>query len=51
MKYINKYIEKGGDCSTLTVHDEADEVKQYINGRYFSSIEGAWRILQFNLHG
>ena len=51
MKYINKYINKGGDCGTLTLHDHDDEVKQYVDGRYFSSMEAVWRILQFNLHG
>jgi hypothetical protein len=51
MKYINKYIDKGGDCGTLMMHDENDEVKQYIDGRYFSASEAAWRIFQFNMHG
>jgi hypothetical protein len=52
MKYLNKYIDKGGDCGTLTVHDHHDEVKQYIDGRYFSASEAAWRIFQFkNMHG
>jgi hypothetical protein len=51
MKYINKYIDKGGDCGTLTLQDRDDEVKQYIDGRYFSASEAAWRIFQFNLHG
>ena len=51
MKYINKYIDKGGDRSTMTLHDQYDEVKQYIDGRYFSASEAAWRIFQFNLHG
>ena len=51
MKYINKYIDKGGDCGTLSLHDKDDEVKQYIDGRYFSASEAAWRIFQFNLHG
>jgi hypothetical protein len=51
MKYINKYIDKGGDCGTLTLHDRNDEVKEYIDGRYFSASEAAWRIFQFNLHG
>jgi hypothetical protein len=32
MKYINKYIDKGGDCGTLSLHDQDDEMKQYING-------------------
>ena len=51
MKYLNKYIDKGGDCGTLTIHDHHDEVKQYIDGRYFSASEAAWRIFQFNMHG
>ena len=51
MKYINIYIDKGEDCRTLSVHDQDDAVKQYINGRYFSASEAAWRILQFSLHG
>ena len=42
MKYINKYIDKGGDCGTLSLHDQDDEVKQYIDGRYFSASEAAW---------
>ena len=51
MKYINKYIDKGGDCGTLTLHGQNDEVKQYLDGRYFSASEAAWRIFQFNIHG
>lgn len=51
MKYLNKYIKKGGDCGTLTIHDDHDEVKQYVDGRYFSASEAAWRIYQFNMHG
>lgn len=51
LKYINKYIDKGGDCSTLSLQNDRDEVKQYIDGRYFSASEAVWRILQFKLHG
>lgn len=51
MKYLNKYIDKGGDCGTISLHDHDDEVKQYIDGRYFSASEAAWRIFQFNMHG
>ena len=50
MKYINKYIDKGSDCGTLTLHDEKDEVKHYIDGRYVSASEAAWRIFQYNMH-
>lgn len=47
MKYLNKYIDKGGDCETLSFHNHHDEIKQYIDGRYFSASEAAWRIFQF----
>ena len=40
--YINKYIDKGGDRSTMTLHNQYDEVKQYIDGRNFSASEAAW---------
>ena len=46
MRYINKCIDKGGDCGTLTLHEQNDEVKQYIDGHYFSSMEAVWQILQ-----
>ena len=42
MKYINKYIDKGGDCGMLSLHDQDDEIKQYIDGRYFSASEAVW---------
>jgi hypothetical protein len=51
MKYLNKYIDKGGDCGTLTIHNHYYEVKQYIDGRYFSASEAAWSIFQFEMHG
>ena len=50
MKYINKYLNKGGDCGTLQIQHCDDEVKQYINGLYFSDAEAAWRIFQFPVH-
>ncbi|OBZ69834.1 hypothetical protein A0H81_10535 [Grifola frondosa] len=49
MKYINKYIHKGHDCGTLEVHHH-DEIKQYINSRYISAAEAAWRLFHFDLH-
>jgi hypothetical protein len=51
MKYNYKYIDKGGDRGTLSLHDQNDEVKHYIDGRYFSASEAAWQIFQFNIHG
>jgi hypothetical protein len=51
MKYINKYIDKGSDCGTLAFHDDKDEVKQFIDGRYVMPPEAVWRVLQNELHG
>ena len=28
---------------------EVDEIKQYLDGRYISSIEAAWRIFEFEI--
>ena len=51
MKYINKYLDKGSDCGTIALHDDHDEVKQYIDGRYSTPHEAVWRIQQYELHG
>jgi hypothetical protein len=48
VKYINKYIYKGGDRTTMEI--QVDEVRQYLNSRYISAPEGMWRILQNELH-
>ena len=51
MKYINKYIDKGGDCGILSIwHNTQNKVKQYIDGCYFCASEAMWQILQFRLH-
>lgn len=50
-KYLNKYIQKGPDSGTLQLIDENDEIQRYIEGRYFSAAEGAWRIYAFDMHG
>ena len=50
MKYLNKYIDKPGDCSCVEIRDDNDEIKRYLDGRYFSASEAAWRILQFPIH-
>lgn len=49
VKYINKYMHKGGDRTTLEV-DERDEIKRYIDSRYFSSPEAVWRVLRNDIH-
>ena len=46
----NTYIQKGGDCGTVQIHDGGDEVQKYIDGRYLSASEAAWHIFQFKIH-
>ncbi|THH03718.1 hypothetical protein EW146_g10359 [Bondarzewia mesenterica] len=49
VKYVHKYIFKGHDRTTLEISDN-DEIKQFIDARYISAAEAAWRIFHFNLH-
>lgn len=48
IKYIFKYIHKGGDRATLEV--DHDEIKLYVDGRYIAAPEAIWRIFQFDVH-
>ncbi|CAM1299818.1 Uncharacterised protein r2_g976 [Pycnogonum litorale] len=53
IKYICKYINKGSDMAVFEVQRAdapRDEVKQFQMGRYISSNEAIWRILQFPIH-
>lgn len=55
IKYIFDYIHKGSDrayCSLNKNDSEVhDEIKSYIDGRYISPMEAAWRLNGFNLVG
>ncbi|XP_060878261.1 uncharacterized protein LOC132950734 [Metopolophium dirhodum] len=50
IKYICKYINKGSDKATFSVKNPNDEVENYVNGRYISTSEAVWRILEFSIH-
>ena len=53
IKYINKYIYKGSDQTTLkttTTTNQNDEVAKYLNGRYISPVEAVWRLFEFAIH-
>ena len=53
IKYVCKYINKGSDMASFQITDtqnEHNEVIQYQIGRYISSNEAAWRILNFPIH-
>ena len=59
IKYIFDYIHKGSDrafckikqdCNTND-HSVYDEITEYIDGRYLSPMEAAWRLQEFPLCG
>jgi len=51
VKYIHKYIYKGGDRATVILDDEHDEIKRYLHGRYIGPTEAVWRLFEFSTHG
>lgn len=56
MKYIFKYLTKGPDRAFLKLQNEndeqvTDELKQYIDARYVSPAEAAWRLEEFSICG
>src|SRR5437588_904756 len=50
VKYIHKYIYKGGDRVTATVDSGIDEIKRYLHGRYIGPTEAVWRLFEFDTH-
>ena len=53
IKYICKYINKGGDVAVFGLEgnqENPDEVQSFQMGRYISSNEAVWRILNFPIH-
>ena len=50
VSYLYKYMFKGPDRTLFTVSTAAvDEMADYVQGRYLSASEAAWRILQFDI--
>lgn len=51
--YLYKYLFKGPDHTLFRVRcndsDHIDEIVDYVNGRYLSAPESAWRILAFDI--
>ncbi|XP_055307038.1 uncharacterized protein LOC129571291, partial [Sitodiplosis mosellana] len=52
IKYICKYVNKGGDMAVFGVANDIrnDEIAQYQMGRYISTNEAFWRIFSFPMH-
>ena len=63
VKYLYKYVHKGHVCATIILesgirHDESEqprngrqrnEIHEYLDHRYVSTVESCWRIFEFNL--
>ena len=55
IKYIYNYIHKGGDKAYCEIekiandndHEISDEISTFVDGRYMSAMEAAWRLLEF----
>ena len=53
IKYVCKYVNKGSDQAMFGLDKDGratDEVERYQLGRYISSNEAVWRILDFPIH-
>jgi hypothetical protein len=61
VKYLFKYVYKGHDRATVEISRqsnnategnvvETDEIKKYLDCRYVSASEAAWRIFKFDMH-
>ncbi len=61
IKYLFKYVYKGHDHATVEISRQSDnaiegnvievnEIKKYLDYRYVSASEAAWRIFKFDMH-
>ncbi|XP_060536677.1 uncharacterized protein LOC132708382 [Cylas formicarius] len=55
IRYLYKYCHKGPDCITIQMRGQNnevdwDEISNYTDCRYISSMEACWRIFAYKLH-
>ncbi|KAG1469845.1 hypothetical protein G6F56_003027 [Rhizopus delemar] len=50
IKYINKYVYKGQDRSTVALSDTSNEIHRYLQGRYIGPTEAFWRLFEYPIH-
>ncbi|XP_053164950.1 uncharacterized protein LOC128350575 [Hemicordylus capensis] len=54
VKYLFKYVYKGHDCAKVVIQEQDtlnhDEIKTYMDSRYVSAPEAAWRLNGFEMH-
>nr|GAT43574.1 transcriptional factor B3 [Mycena chlorophos] len=48
-KYAFKYIQKGGDKAGMQVANRNDKIMRFLEGRYVSAAEAAWRTFHFEM--
>ncbi|RWS27879.1 uncharacterized protein B4U80_03589 [Leptotrombidium deliense] len=56
IKYIHKYIHKGHDKAKIRVGADndcsvTDEIQNFVDSRYLSAQESAWRLFELPMHG
>ncbi|OWY90310.1 Helitron helicase [Phytophthora megakarya] len=54
VNYIYKYVYKGSDMTTITIEGEeiqANDILQYVTGRYISPVEACMRLFSFPTQG
>ncbi|XP_060129913.1 uncharacterized protein LOC132592021 [Zootoca vivipara] len=54
VKYLFKYVYKGHDCANVVIQEQGtlnhDEIKTFMDSRYVSAPEAAWRLNGFEMH-
>ena len=50
VKYLYKYIHKGPDRARIEIHNDMDEVTNYLDSRYVTSSEAVWHIFRYPMH-
>ncbi|KAG1445823.1 hypothetical protein G6F56_009777 [Rhizopus delemar] len=50
IKYINIYVYKGQDRSTVALSDTPNEIHRYLQGRYIGPTEAFWRLFEYPIH-
>jgi hypothetical protein len=54
VKYLFKYVYKGHDCANIALAEHGtlqhNEIQTFMDSRYVSAPEAAWRLSGFNMH-
>ena len=50
VKYLYKYIHKGPDRARIEVHNDADEITNYLDSRYVTASEAVWHVFRYSMH-